>query len=218
MKRSLATATLVASLLGCGIGSSETVEELQPEELADLDQTSTTSSAPETLPPVETTPGSVEPTTTIPIGPTTTVPNEDVTMYFINGSELVPVQVPLPVNVQERQILKTLGGGPPPDEFEAGIRNAVPIDLVRRVRHVGRLITVDFNGEPFRSVDSDDQRLMIAQVVLTLTSLPDIHEVLFTTDGEPLRVYQRDNELTEPGEPVTRGDYEELLGDEALPD
>jgi len=215
MKRSFAVATLATALLGCGIGSSDTVEELQPEELAALDQTSTTSTAPETVPPVETTPGSIEPTTTVPVGPTTTVPTEDVTMYFINGSALVPVPVPLPVNVEERQILTTLGGGPPPDEFKAGIRNAVPIDLVRRVRHVGRLITVDFNGESFRSVDSDDQRLMIAQVVLTLTSLSDIHEVLFTTDGDPLRVYQRNNELTEPGEPVTREDYAELLAENA---
>jgi hypothetical protein len=51
--------------------------------------------------------------------------------------------------------------------------------------------------------------------VLTLTTLPDIDNVLFTIDGDPLRVFQRDDELTEPGEPVTYEDYEELLADGA---
>jgi spore germination protein GerM len=55
----------------------------------------------------------------------------------------------------------------------------------------------------------------LAQIVLTLTNLPGIVNVLFTIDGDPLRVFQRNDELTEPGEPVTREDYEELLADDA---
>ena len=54
---------------------------------------------------------------------------------------------------------------------------------------------------------------MVAQIVLTITDVPGIEEVVFTTDGEPLRVYQRDDELTDPGEPVTRDDYQELLAE-----
>lgn len=216
MRRIVAAMSLGSALVGCGIGTSETVEELRPEELAALDQTSTTSTTvPETVPAEESTPGSVESTTTLPSGPTTTVPTADVTLYFINGSQLVPVPVPLTVGVQERGILNGLAAGPPPREFEAGIRNAVPVELVRRTRQRRDRITVDFNGEVFRGVDADDQRLMVAQIVMTLTKLSDIREVLFTIDGEPLRVYQRNNELTEPGEPVTSEDYEELLGGNA---
>lgn len=214
MRRLFAAATLCTALLGCGIGTTDTVEELGPEDLAALDQTSTTSTTvPDTEPPVETTPGSVEPTTTSSTGPTTTVPTADVTLYFISGSQVVPVPTPLPIGVQERHILVALSSGPPPDEFEAGVRNAVPTDLIRSVRHVGDRITIDLNGESFQNVDADDQRLMVAQIVLTLTLEPDVREILFTTDGEPLRVPQRNNELTEPGEPVTREDYEELVAE-----
>ena len=51
--------------------------------------------------------------------------------------------------------------------------------------------------------------------MLTLTRLPGIDSVLFTVGGDPLPVFQRNDELTEPGEPVTREDYEELLADNA---
>ena len=211
MRHAVLVASVCCSLGACGIGSSDTVEELQPDDLAALDQTSTTSTTvPDTEPPVETA-GPVEVTTTTLDTTTSTVATTDVMLYFINGSQLVGVETPAPLPLEERRILAALAAGPPPEEFEAGLRNAVPVDLVRRTRQVGHRITVDLRGEPFRSIDSEDQRLVVAQIVLTLTDQPAIAEVLFTTDGEPLRVYQRDNELTDPGEPVTRDDYEELL-------
>ena len=212
--RSLIVVAACCSLVGCGIGSSDAVEEIEPEELAALDQTSTTSTTiPETVPPIETTPGSVALTTTTVGTPTSTVPTEDVTLYFVSGSQLIAVESPVPLPAQERAILRALAAGPPAEEFEAGVRNAVPVELIRGTRQVGIRITIDFRGEPFRGIDSEDQRLMVAQIVLTITDVPGIEEVVFTTDGEPLRVYQRDDELTDPGEPVTRDDYQELLAE-----
>jgi spore germination protein GerM len=212
VKRSLGAVLAACCLGACGIGSSDTVEEIQPDELAVLDPTSSTSTTmPDSVPPVESTPGSVELVTTTIGGTTTTVATEDVPLYFISGSQLMSIATPVPLPLEERRILDALASGPPAAELEAGIRNAVPLDLVRGVRQVGHRITIDLRGDVFRGIDSDDQRLTVAQIVLTMTDVPGIDEVVFTTDGEPLRVYQRDNELTEPGEPVTSADYVELL-------
>lgn len=211
MRRWFVTAFACCSLLGCGIGSSDTVEEIGPDELAVLDPTSTTSTTVPDTTPVDSTPGSLQATTTTVAAPTSTVPTEEVTLYFVSGSQLVPVDTPVPVPMAERAILDALAAGPPADEFEAGVRTAVPAELVAGTRQVGRRITVDFRGDPLLAVDSTDQRLMVAQIVLTLTKISGIEEVLFTTDGEPLGVYQREGELTEPGEPVTAGDYAALL-------
>jgi spore germination protein GerM len=210
---------------GCGIGTTDTVEEIQPGELAALDQTSTTSTT--TLPPAETTPETsaatvdTAPPNSGPVdsAPETTIaePTELVDLYFVNGSEIVPVPTPVTAPAAERRILDALGLGPPPAEFEAGIRTAVPPDLVVGLRKsLSRaLVTVNLNGELFHGIDSENQRYVLAQIVLTLTNLPGIVNVLFTIDGDPLRVFQRNDELTEPGEPVTREDYEELLADDA---
>ena len=218
-------AVLLCVLAGCGIGTTDTVEEIDPGELAALDQTSTTSTT--TLPPVETTPETSLPTadTSPPASgplvssPETTLaePTELVWLYFVNGSEIVPVETPVRAPVAERRIMDRLGEGPPPAEFEAGVRTAVLPGLISSLRKSSAraLVTVDLDGELFHGIDSENQRYVVAQIVLTLTRLPGIDNVLFTIDGDPLRVYQRNNELTEPGEPVTKEDYEELLADGA---
>lgn len=215
------SAVLLCVLVGCGIGTTDTVEEIEPRELAALDQPSTTSTT--TLPPVETTPETSQPAVdtsppaSVPVvsAPETTLgePTELVSLYFVNGSEIVAVDTPVRAPVAERRIMDRLGEGPPPAEFEAGIRTAVPPGLVIGLRKspARAIITVDLDGELFQGIDSENQRYVVAQIVLTLTRLPDIDKVLFTIDGDPLRVYQRNDELTEPGEPVTCEDYEELL-------
>jgi len=224
-----AAAIAVVVLSGCGIGSTDTVEELQPEDLAALDQT-TTSTTTTTIEiaiatePEDTAPASVESVpphsgavessevaTTEGAPTSSTIVTETVTLFFVEASRLVGVDVEVEAPAEIRRQLDALGAGPPADEFEAGIRTAVPPELVNRVELWPDGITVDLNSEQFNGVESEDQRTMVAQIVLTLTAQPDIDEVLFTMDGEPLRVYQRDNVLSEPGEPVTEEDYEELL-------
>ena len=227
----MAALAAVAALSGCGIGSSEAVEELQPEDLAALDQTTTstttttveivmatepeatTADSVESVPPNSGAVDSSNVTTTMapPTSPTT--PTETVMLFFVEGSRLVGVDVEVPAPAELRRQLDALGAGPPPDDFEAGVRTAVPAGLVRGVERWPNGITVDLNSEPFNGVESENQRTMLAQIVLTLTAQPDIDQVLFTMDGEPLGVYRRDNVLSEPGEPVTREDYEELLTD-----
>lgn len=220
-------AALLGLLAGCGFSSTDTVEEFRPEELAALDDTTTTATTttepvPETG-PAETPPppsdespvvSGVAPSPATTTGPPpSTAATADVTLYFISGSQLVAVDVPIEEPFGERRVLDALAAGPPAAEFAAGIRTAVPADLIRAVRIAGDQVVVDLNGDLLRSIESDAQRPMIAQIVLTLTGTDGFDGVLFTTDGEPLRVYRRDNALSERGEPVTRRDYEELLAD-----
>ncbi len=236
----VAAATTLAAvvLAGCGIGSTDAVEELEPEELAALDQTTTSSTsttiemtiatepnettadAAESVPPASDVVASSDvPTTTAAATSTsTTIVTESVVLYFVDGSQLVAVDTPVPAPARLRAQLDALGTGPPEDAFETGIRTAVPPDLVHGLRLVPGGVTVDLNSEPFSQVDSQDQRTVVAQIVLTLTARPGIEEVHFTMDGEPMRVYQREGVLSEPGEPVTREDYEELLAEGERPD
>jgi spore germination protein GerM len=213
-------ALLTCLVAGCTIGSTDTVEEIEPGELAALDRTSTsTTTLPQETPPVgslstiDTDPPDSGPVESVP-ATTVAEPTELVELYFVNGSEIVPIDTPVAAPVAERRILDALGLGPPPAEFEAGVRTAVPTNLVVRFRK-GAVATVDLDAELFRGIDPGNQRHAVAQIVLTLTRLPGIDSVLFTVGGDPLSVYQRNDELTEPGEPVTREDYEELLADNA---
>lgn len=217
----LVAATAVA---GCSIGGTSEVEEIRPEELAALDATSTTSTTT-AVPPVDTSeatdvtidtdpPASVPVTTIEPVVMTAPeIATELIRLYFVNGAEIVPVETPVLAPVGLRRILAALGSGPPAPEFEAGVRTAIPPGLVTNLRRTvaGDRITVDLDGELFEGIDPDDQRFVVAQIVLTLTMQPGIQEVLFTVDGEPLRVYQPNDELTEPGEPVTYEDYAHLV-------
>lgn len=56
-----------------------------------------------------------------------------------------------------------------------------------------------------------DQTLAVAQIVLTLTSLPGIGQVRFTVNGRPQSVPRGDGALTSPGGEVTFDDYAGLL-------
>ena len=114
-------ALLTCLVAGCTIGSTDTVEEIEPGELAALDRTSTTSTT--TLPPETTPDGSLPTIETAPpaSGPVESVPEtsvaeptELVELYFVNGSEIVPVDTPVAAPVAERRILDALGLGPPP--------------------------------------------------------------------------------------------------------
>jgi hypothetical protein len=143
-------------------------------------------------------------------------------MYFISGEGLVAVPVELPPSAVRsvRSYLATLEAGPSASAAEQGIRSAIPPDLVNAVQIRSDGITVDLDGDRFGTVDTQDQQLLIGQIVLSLTDLPDapglrrFNRVRFTLDGAPLPVLHRDNSRTEPGEYVTADDYTQLLVDD----
>jgi hypothetical protein len=225
----LAATVVVAS---CGIGATDQVDEVDPDILARLEPTSTTTvmtepptSSPPTAPessPAPTPPGSGdEPTTTTTAPPTTvpepatTVSSEPLSLYFIDGSRLVRIPVDVPESTSLRGQLRQLEEGPPADLAEQGVRTAVPPDLVRGLEISNDYVTVNLDEALFSGIEDLDQRLIIGQIVLTLTYDLGFENVRFTLDGEPLRVFREDGTLGEPGETVGWNDYAGLTDDAA---
>ena len=232
MKRTL-VGLLVVGVTACGIGSSDSVDEIEPDELAGLSETQlavTTSVAPAsstdaTGPPVltaETAPSmapdsgtfvSSEPLTT-PAPPVATEPTDEVEVYFIDGSQLVVADIDLPSPVSRREHIEGLAVGPDADEAEAGIRTVVPPGLIDGLLISADRVTVDLDVDVLNTVESPDQLPMVGQIVLTLTGPMGFDAVRFTVGDQPTRVFLGDNSLSDRDEWVTRDDYEELL-DEA---
>jgi hypothetical protein len=209
----IACAALILAASGCGIGTSDRVEEVDSGLLGGLNEPTSTSTPP----------ASSEPSTSssTPVGPTTTVEMEQIRLYFIQGSELVYFDTEVPQNAELRRRIDLLDEVPA-ELADAGVRTAVLPDLVRGIARWGSDgVTVHLDSDRFAQIEDSDQRLMVGQLVLTLTGqpgiAPGIDRVDFTRDGDPLAVFLRDNTLGRPGEPVRRGDYDVLLAGAALP-
>lgn len=222
-----AVLALPAAAAACGLDGSDQVEQIDADRLRGLNEpteptnastaveTTIESTTPESS--TATVPGSDLTTTTQP-ATTTTVDTEPMPAYFIQGSGLVELSVPVPEGASLRQRLRILEDGPPDEYAEQGVRTALPAGLITGLRKWQQSgITVHLDGDVFAGIDTEDHQLMIGQVVLTLTEQPGIDLVDFTLEGEPLAVYLRDNQLGEPGEAVTEDDYELLLEDETDP-
>jgi spore germination protein GerM len=223
----LAVAAVLAlpmAAAACGLDGSDQVEQVDSDRLVGLNEPTeptTAASAVETT--IESTtpdsstatvPGSDLTTTTQP-ATTTTTETEPMQAYFIQGSGLVEVSVPVPEGARLRRRLHVLEEDLPDAYAEQGVRTALPSGLITGLElWQDDGITIHLDGEVFAAVDTEDHQLMIGQIVLTLTDQPGIDQVDFTLDGEPLAVYLRDNQLGEPGEAASEDDYEMLLEDE----
>jgi hypothetical protein len=201
-----AVLTVVAT--GCGIGGSDRVEEVDSGLLGGLDEPTSSTTAP----------ASSEPSTSSSIpGPTTTVEMEHIRLYFIQGSQLVYYDAEVPENAELRRRIDLLDEVPA-ELADAGVRTALLPDLVTGVARWGSDgVTVHLDSDLFAEIEDSDQRLMVGQLVLTLTDQTGIDRVDFTRDGAPLAVFLRDNTLGRPGAPVRKGDYDVLLAGAALP-
>ena len=195
----------------CGVGGDGELQQIGSDDLAGLDQTTTSTT---------TTTTTVAPTATVPEGTTTTIgattstiATEPVELYFVTGSVLESVSQELTRGVSLSRVLTALESGPPPPDVGIGLTSDLPIGLTRSVTESGTgVATVDLVGDLFEDIPGGvEQRRAIAQIVLTLTMRPGIGQVRFTLDGEPLAVPKLGNVLSDPGEPVARIDYESLL-------
>jgi hypothetical protein len=204
----LVCTVLTIAATGCGIGGSDRVEEVDAGLLGGLDEPTSTTTAPV----------STEPSTSFPTpGPTTTVETERIRLYLIQGSQLVHYDADVPQDAELRRRIDLLDEVPA-ELADAGVRTALLPDLVTGVARWGSDgVTVHLDSDQFAAIEDSDQRLMVGQLVLTLTDQPGIDRVDFTRGGAPLAVFLRDNTLGRPGQPVRRGDYDVLLAGPALP-
>ena len=141
-----------------------------------------------------TVPSSTDPTTseaaTSTSGAATTavaVQTEPVRLYFIASGHLTYVATPLASPVSLEQILAALQAGPPVGALGQGLRTAVPAaatnaDGLHAENTNAGVAIVDLPRHFFDSIAVSDQRLVIAQIVLTLTDSRGIGQVTFDVD------------------------------------
>ena len=102
----------------------------------------------------------------------------------------------------------TLLAGPTSQEFIDQYRSALPTDLIiNAVRKSGPRISIDVSAD-LQLLSADTLVLALAQIVYTMSDLPDVDSVDITVDGENARWPTSSGELTQ--QPLTVFDYPNL--------
>jgi hypothetical protein len=200
-------------LSSCGVPTGDSsFSEIQPDEIPfGLDQPATTTTSTTTTTTTTTIP---ETPITTPEQTTTTIALEPVISYFVSRGELQPVTVELPRDYSRNQLVSQLEAGRPLGAAGVGLETFIEPGLITDTEEQGGVVTVTLDGAVFDEIDPSDQRLVIAQIVLTFTAnLRGVGQVAFVLDGEPLRVQKGDGLLAEEDTPVSFDDYQELLVD-----
>lgn len=199
-------------LAACGVPDDSGFEQIDPADVPfGLNETTTTTTtlAPTTSSAPPTT--VVDATTTTVETSTTVAPVEPVTLFFLTGREVVPTQRGLLSPASPPQVLAALVEGPPTGEEAAGLRTALPAEMEMLVQVAEGVATVDLPPTFLDDVPGSEQRLAIAQIVLTLTRRGGVGQVRFTLGGEPQQVPRGQGDITSPGGTVSCDDYQNLL-------
>lgn len=184
-RRRLVIVTLVVALLAaCGVQSDDSPRKIASEDVPfDL----------------------LAPATSL--GPTPADEGVGRSVWFVDNNGLLARgerSLPMPVTVEA--ILMALLQGVTDAEANNGLRSNISSDtkLLGVEGPVDGRVTVNLSGEILK-VSRELQRLALAQVVFTVTGLPNVDRVLFEFDGKPTQVPGRGAELT--AEPLTRADF-----------
>ncbi|MCU1364667.1 MAG: hypothetical protein JWL72_1964 [Ilumatobacteraceae bacterium] len=225
MHRRVATllAALVLLAVACGAPKSGGFSAIPLGNLPDgLTATTSTTTTTTTTTLPTTTSSTIEliaTTTTVEPIPTTTNPTEQVTLYFVADSGTQLVSAPRPV-LSPPEVLRVLGelkAGPDPGTG-GGLRTAIPSNATLTKSDFRGVLTIDLNPDFFTSMPSPaDERLAVAQIVLTLTGMRGISQVRFTMNDEPITVPLGTGEPSTLGQVLVKEDYEALLGNSAPP-
>lgn len=191
-------------MVACGVPTSSPSRPVDPDAIPE--QFTAT-----TIPPTTTT--STTTTTIVPPPSTTTtvLPVEQVDLFFVSGNRVVPIPRLLLSPASAPQVLAALVEGVPEIDEAAGLRSALPMGLTIDVSVERGVATVDLEPTFLLVVSGAEQRLAIAQIVLTLTRRAGIGQVSFTSEAQPINVPRGGGDLTAPGETVACDDYDNLL-------
>lgn len=136
---------------------------------------------------------------------------EPVELYFISANRAVSTTRLLVSPATPTQVLDTLLQGIRGEEASTGLRSALPTRFAATV-DTRRGVALISASAPFLSdLSPTDQRLAIAQIVLTLTRRPGIGQVSFRVDGTEIAVPRGAGDLTAAGGTVTFDDYAVLV-------
>ncbi len=156
------------------------------------------------------------PRTTFAPSAVTTLPGSDtsteaIDAYFISNSRVLKIVRLVAAPAGPDQALATLSALDTQDPALAGLRTAIPKTFSATVSVERGVASVDSTRGLLDTLSPLDQRLAVAQIVLTLTSRPGIGQVLFSVDGVPTGVPRGRGDLAGPLTPVTFDDYSSLV-------
>jgi len=193
------------SLAACGVPNSSEVLTIADSELpAELRLESTTTSTTTTTSTIAE--SAKETVTTI-----AEVVSEPVEIYYISANRVVATNLSIVSPATTAQVLAALVSGPPSGEAGLGLRTALPENLDATVFIAKGVAQINTSAEFLTELTPIDQRLAIAQLVLTFTRRPGVGQVVFSVEGEFVAVPRGRGDLAKPGTPVSFDDYSSLI-------
>ena len=190
------------AVVGCSIPQEGSVQSIDPVDIPyDLNVTTTSTSLSPSAPPStnNSSDGDAAPTV------------ESVNLFFIAGSQVVPITQLLLSPATPGQVLASLVEGLPPGDVAAGLRTAIPDAATFEITVERGMARIDLPPALTSAIPGSEQRLAIAQIVLTLTRRAGIGQVMFTSGDRPQSVPRGRGDLTQPGGSVACEDYANLL-------
>ncbi|MCU1426541.1 MAG: hypothetical protein JWL83_541 [Actinomycetia bacterium] len=144
------------------------------------------------------------PTSTVP--PTTLpVRKYPFVVYFQGVDGIVPAIRTVGARPDPAAVGKALLAGPTGEEVQVGMRTAIPPLAIGSIGKIVRhTVAVDLR-RPLIDVSGAEQKVAVAQIVLSLTFLDGVNHVRFLLDGSPVSVPRGNGTVTRAA--VTRADY-----------
>ncbi len=194
---------LTFATVACSIVDDGRVERVSPPaELTD------------TLPPTTIAPTTTEAATTTSGMETTTtdVQVDMVLLYYISSGKLSTFVGSLSSQYAPSQLMALLQAGPIDNPITIGLRNALPADVEIEASQDGTGVAQVVLPEGFfDTISVGDQRLAVAQIVMTLLgNIAGVGQVAFN-----LQVSGPAGELIPEGQVLSRADYQTLLASSA---
>jgi len=192
---------LMAFLSSCAVPSSGSYEQVSSADIPfGLDAPQTT------IPQTTTTVFDSTSTESLPIAV-----SEPVDLFFISNSRIIKVQRNVASPANPSQALSSLVEGPSTSPEFVGLRTALPTTFTAKVDVNRGVAQVDATRAFLNSLSGLDQKLAIAQIVLTLTSRPGVGQVLFSVEGKFISVPRGRGDSVASGIAVTFDDYASLV-------
>ena len=192
---------LIAVLSSCAVPSSGSYQQV-----SNADIPFGLSSPQTTIPQTTTTVSDPNSTESLPIAV-----SEPVDLFFISNSRIIKVQRNVASPANPAQALSSLVEGPSTSPEFVGLRTALPTTFTAKVDVIRGVAQVDATRAFLNSLSGLDQKLAIAQIVLTLTSRPGVGQVLFSVEGKLISVPRGRGDSVASGVAVTFDDYASLI-------
>jgi hypothetical protein len=195
--RPLRLGALCVLLAACAVPKSGSFNEVDPKDIPfELNSPETTVAASESPLLVPTT------------NPGTTYEQAD--LYFVKSESLVRVRLEIPSPTNPQDVFAALVVGLP-DPAHSKVKTLLPAVFAADIEVEGGVANVNSKRGYLDSIKPNEQRLAIAQIVLTLTSQPGIGQVTFSVGGKPIGVPRGRGDIAGAGIPVTFDDYKMLV-------